>query len=259
MAQNLEEKKIFLIVSSSETKLQWMQDTVGRHLSKVTLFTAHDGLMALSKLKNAPPHVLITDLELPKLPGIKLVDQALEIRDADNMAIIIASHPPYEGEHLDEIVTGRVQYFTVDNDENEFVSCITKALNYSSANTEGMEFKLRFLAPGEQLLKVGDAPEFVYFVKKGQLKAYREVDHNEVLLGTIEFGEFVGEMAYINGEPRSANVRAVTDCELIEVPIGMFDKVLFKRPSWSKALMVTLTKRLKAANDDKTTPDYSVR
>lgn len=239
-------------MSSSETKLQWMQDTIGRHISKVTIFTAHDGLTAISKLKNAPPHVLITDLDLPKLPGIKLVDQALAVRDAENMAVIIASHPPYEGEHLDEIVTGRVQYFTVENDEAEFTTCIAKALNFSAAHTEGMEFKLKFLAAGDQLLKVGDAPEFVYFVKKGQLKAYREVDHSEVVLGTIEVGEFVGEMAYINGEPRSANVRALADCELIEVPIGLFEKVLFKRPSWSKALMVTLTKRLKAANNEKT-------
>ncbi len=251
MAQNLEDKKIFLAVSSSETKLQWIQTIIARHYSKAVVFTAHDGLTAISKLKNAPPHVLITDLDLPKLPGIKLVDQALLVRDAENMAIVIAAHPPYEGEHLDEIVTGRVQYFTVENDEAELVQCLTKALNFSAAGSQNTEFRLRFLAPGEQLLRVGEKAEFVYFVKKGQLKAYRESSGEETVLGLIEYGEFVGEMAFINGEPRSANVRALSDCELIEVPIGMFEKVLFKRPSWSKALMLTLTRRLKAANNDK--------
>lgn len=258
MVQNIEDKKIFLLVSPSETKLQWMQDMIARHISKPTIFVAHDGLTAISKLKNAPPHVLITELELPKLPGIKLVDQTLATRDADATAVIIAAHPPFEGEHLDEIVTGRVQYFTVDNDEAEFVACVTKALNYSSYSSGSTGFHLRFLAPGEVLVREGEKADFVYFVKKGQLQAMRVIDGAEVTLGTIEYGEFVGEMAYINGEARSATVRALTECELIEVPIGIFEKVLFKRPSWSKALMVTLTKRLKAANDEKT-PDYSVR
>lgn len=258
MAQNLEDKKIFLLVSSSEIKLQWMQDMIGRHFAKSTIFVAHDGLTAISKLKNAPPHVMITDLELPKLPGIKLVDQTLATKNADATAIIIASHPPFEGEHLDEIVTGRVQYFTVENDEAEFISCVTRALNYAAHSTATAEFRLRFLAPGEILVREGEKAEFVFFVKKGQLQAMRKVDGAEVLLGHIEYGEFVGEMAYINGEVRSATVRSISDCELIEVPIGMFESVLFKRPSWSKALMLTLTKRIKAANQQKT-PDFSVR
>ena len=256
--QNIEDKKIFLLVSSSESKLQWMQDIISRHISKPTIYVAHDGLMAINKLKNAPPHVLITELELPKLPGIKLVDQTLATRDAEGTAIIIASHPPFEGVHLDEIVTGRVQYFTVDNDEGEFISCVTKALNFSSYSGASTEFRVRFLAPGEVLVREGEKADFVFFVKKGQLQAMKIVDGNEVTLGTIEYGEFVGEMAYINGEARSATVRALVECELIEVPIGMFEKVLFKRPSWSKALMLTLTKRLKAANNEKT-PNYSVR
>ncbi|MCB0415661.1 MAG: Crp/Fnr family transcriptional regulator, partial [Bdellovibrionales bacterium] len=57
------------------------------------------------------------------------------------------------------------------------------------------------------------------------------------------------EMAYINGEPRSADVVALSDCELIEFGVDRLDSLLFKKPSWSKALMKTLSKRLKRANE----------
>jgi CRP-like cAMP-binding protein len=55
-------------------------------------------------------------------------------------------------------------------------------------------------------------------------------------------------MAYINGEPRSANVKATKDCELVEIPIHLLDHVLFMKPAWAKALMKTLSRRIKNAN-----------
>jgi CheY-like chemotaxis protein len=224
-----------------------MTETINKHVTNPTVFQASDGITALSKLQNAPPNVLITDIDLPKIAPMKLIDMALNGKNSGDTAVIISASPPPEGHHLDEIVTGQVQYYTAEEDPAAFVRCLTRALNYTSHKQEA-EFFLRYLAPGDVLLKEGDKADFVYFVKKGQLRAYRESGGNDVELGKIGVGEFVGEMAYINGEPRNASVKAVTDCELIEVEIGKFDNVLFKRPSWSKALMLTLTKRLKAAN-----------
>ncbi len=215
-----------------------------KHVSSATVFQASDGINALGKLQNAPPHVFVTDMEVPKVSAMKLIDVALKSRGAEDNAVIIYGAPPPEGHHLDEIVTGRVQYHTAESeDETAFVKVLMRALNYTS-HKQSAEFFLRFLAPGDVLLKEGDKAEHVYFVKKGKLRAFK----GEIELGSIGVGEFVGEMAYINGEPRNASVEALSDCELIEVEIGKFDNVLFKRPSWSKALMLTLTKRLKAAN-----------
>lgn len=231
--------------------MKWMEETIHRHVTNATVFQASDGITAMGKLQNAPPHVLISDIELPKISGMKLIDTALNAHGAESTAVIIAASPPPEGHHLDEIVTGRVQYYTAEAyDEAAFVKNLTRAMNFTSHKQEA-EFFLRFLAPGDILLKEGDKADFVFFVKKGQLRAYRFTGGSEVELGKIGVGEFVGEMAYINGEPRNASVQAVTDCELIEVEVGKFDHVLFKRPSWSKALMLTLTKRVKAANASK--------
>jgi len=247
MAQpKLEDKKIFLIACASPERTRWCEEMVLKHVSGAKVFTSNDGLDATSKLSNYPPHVLIADVMLPKTTSWKLIDHALTTRGAAGTAIIINSLPT-EGRYMDELVTGKVQYFTTDSSEEEFTHVVAKALNFSS-HKEPAEFYLKFLATGDLLLKEGDKAEFVYFVKKGRLKAFKQQEAKEIVLGMIELGEFVGEMAYINGEPRSANVVATSDCELIEVPVGTFDSVLFKRPSWSKALMLTLAKRVKAAN-----------
>lgn len=247
---NLEEKKIFLVASALEHRRKWIEDLINKHISKATIFIAPDGLMALGKLQNAPPHVVITEPELPKSSPYALVDATLKMRGAESTAIIVLGSLPAEGVYLDEIVTGKIRFSPAEENEVEFKSNLVKALNFSSHSNKA-DFYLRFLTPGDVLIRQGEKGEFVYFVKKGTLEAFRDVDGKTVTLGQIQIGEFVGEMSYINGEPRSASVRAVTDCELIEVPIGTFDQVLFKRPSWSKALMLTLSKRLKAANSEK--------
>jgi CRP-like cAMP-binding protein len=101
------------------------------------------------------------------------------------------------------------------------------------------------------LLRDGDSADSVFLVKSGRLKAFKNEGPNEVVLGYINAGEFVGEMAYIHGEARSANVVSLTECELIEIPNDCLDSVLFSKPAWAKALVKTLSSRLKQANADK--------
>lgn len=247
MKAALESKKIILIASGLSDRLDWYQSMVEKHLANAMVFTSTDGIDAASKLQNSPPHVLITDVELPKTAPLKLVEHTINSRAAQSTAVIVGGPLPAEGQFFDEVVTGKVQYLIGDKDEMEFDKVLMKALNFSSHQKEA-EFYVRFLAPGDVLLKEGDKADFVYFVKRGQLKAFKKIDNSEMTLGTIDVGEFVGEMGYINAEPRSASVVATSDCELIEVPIGTFEAVLFKRPAWSKALMMTLAKRVKAAN-----------
>jgi CRP/FNR family transcriptional regulator, cyclic AMP receptor protein len=67
-------------------------------------------------------------------------------------------------------------------------------------------------------------------------------------LGEIASGEFVGEMGHFNHEPRSATVEAVTEVDLIEIPLESLENVIFTKPSWARALVKTLAQRLKRAN-----------
>lgn len=244
----LENKRVFLIASSSSMEAQGLAATVEKYVNGATVFTAADGIEALFKAENVTPHVVVLDSNLLKMAAFDVAERL--IRRKEKIAIIIMSPLPESERFVDEVVTGQVQILTRSTDEKTFVQHLTRALNWIS-NGDLTGYRLRFLSANETLLREGDQAESVYLVKSGKLKAFTNDGPNEVVLGVINAGEFVGEMAYIHGEARSANVVSVSECELIEIPHDSLDSVLFSKPAWAKALVKTLSSRLKQANDEK--------
>lgn len=245
---DLETKRIFLVATSNVELNTQLEEAIKAHVLNATVFTATDGVEALRKSENVPPHVVIVDFQIPKMNAVELTKKILDRKD--RMAVIILS--PSVDEHLfmDEVVTGQVQFLSGTGKVSIFNAMVTRALNWVSHEDKSI-YHLRFLSPHEQLIKEGEEADYVYILKTGELKAYKNDGNEEIVLGKILPGEFVGEMAYINGEARSANVVSLTNCELIEIPSASLDAVLFSRPAWSKALLKTLSKRLKTSIDEK--------
>lgn len=244
----LENKRIFLVATASPELNTQLEDVLKNHVYGATVFTAIDGIEALRKSENVPPHVVVLDHQIPKLSAHDLTEKLLQRKE--RVAIIILSPSVEQEEFIDEVVTGQVQFLSGTGKVSVFNTHVTRALNWVSHEDKSI-YHLRFLSPQEHLIKEGDKADFVYILKSGELKAYKQDGGKEVFLGNINPGEFVGEMAYINGEARSANVVSLTDCELIEIPSESLDAVLFSKPAWSKALLKTLSKRLKNSNEEK--------
>lgn len=242
----LEAARYFLVVSAdSERRLQ-ISSAVQNHVEKAHFTYASDGSDAISKIQNFQPHILITDEILSKQTGTRVIEWTLN-HAKEPIACILLEPVPDSEQFVDDVVIGRVQFLENFKDSQIFAKVLSRALNCLSSHSP-REFSLKFLAPGDSLLKSGDRAECVYILKRGRLRASVVVNERTVVLGQVEVGEFVGEMAYINGEARSADVNAVDDCELIEIPIDMMDHLLFLKPAWSKALMKTLSKRIKTTN-----------
>jgi hypothetical protein len=240
-------KKVFLVISGNSERIALISQYINNHYDKPTIYTATNGNVGLLKIKNAAIDIVITDSISSTTDSLKMVEVILLENLNPHMAIIIIGHPPEEERFLDELVIGKLYFTEEEIHESEFSFSLAKALNFTS-HAQPAAFYLRYLSVGELLIREGDKADFVYILKHGQLQAFNMVNDQKVILGSIEVGEFVGEMSYINHEPRSASIEALTDAQLIEVPIGLVDKLLYKRPSWSKALMQTLSKRLKNAN-----------
>lgn len=244
-------KKIVLLALAQPARMSAVETCVSAVVDKATIYKASDTVNAKQKFENAIPTLLITETESGKMNGIKLIEQIQLMKEAEHTSFIILGPLPEHGHFLDHVVNGRLQYVESETNLSELAKAITQAFSPKSQPPKN-EIQLLLLAAGQKLIKLGDLADYVYLVKKGQLRATRTAGGVEVLLGNIETGEFVGEMAYINGEPRNANVSAVTDCELIQVLTGTFEQILLKKPLWAKALMATLAKRVKNANDIRT-------
>jgi len=237
-------KKFFLVASSDMERKKQLCEWVGVKFPDAVIYTASDYMECLVKIKNAPPHVLISDFELPKgRPGQAI--ETIMLDKKSRLAMIIIGGKPSHDSHLDGIAMGRLQFLDGVADMEVVHQAIMQVANYAF-QSDTRNFKLKFLKPGEHLIQEGDECRNVFIVKKGELKAYQKSHTGEsIFLGKINAGEFVGEMAYFNGEKRMASVVALSDCELIEVPPQTFENVIYKRPSWVKILFETLTKRIK--------------
>jgi len=96
----------------------------------------------------------------------------------------------------------------------------------------------------EEIVRQGSGPtNELYYLARGT--AVAEV--GGMAVGTIQAGEWFGEMAAILGQPRTATVRAVTECEVWQFR-GLDDKALMetvgKDPKLILKLLQTLAMRV---------------
>jgi CRP/FNR family cyclic AMP-dependent transcriptional regulator len=104
------------------------------------------------------------------------------------------------------------------------------------------------LSKGELLFKEGDNSRAMYLLKKGMIRIFKNRGDSFIEIDTIHSGQILGELAFLDGNPRSASGEALTDCELIEISGPTFLAVLGGLPDWLKALLKTIVGRLRAAS-----------
>jgi NTE family protein len=87
------------------------------------------------------------------------------------------------------------------------------------------------LGGGRLLFDQGEDSDGMYLLVHGRLSASRrQRDGNIRALGTIAAGETVGETGLLAGEPRSARVVALRDCELLFLPRVGFEQLARLHP-----------------------------
>jgi EAL domain-containing protein (putative c-di-GMP-specific phosphodiesterase class I) len=70
---------------------------------------------------------------------------------------------------------------------------------------------------GEILLREGERGECAYIVESGSVEILVQREGQLVQLGTRGPGSLIGEMAMVDDKPRTATVRALEDCEVLEI------------------------------------------
>lgn len=108
--------------------------------------------------------------------------------------------------------------------------------------------EIRKLAKDEYLFKDGDAPDNMYIVRKGGLAITKSKNNAEVVLAEVGPGAMVGEMALFDSKPRSANVKATKETEVVALPYKSLDAQLQQLPEWVRAIIRTLNENLRDAN-----------
>jgi CRP/FNR family cyclic AMP-dependent transcriptional regulator len=91
--------------------------------------------------------------------------------------------------------------------------------------------------------------DFFFMILEGRIKVtILGDDGREVILSLLGSGDFFGEMALLDNEPRSATAIAVEDTELLSLHRNDFQSVLSDNRSITSGLIKVLTARLRRAN-----------
>jgi len=106
---------------------------------------------------------------------------------------------------------------------------------------------VRRVERGEILVHEGEPSESLFFLLSGQLKVFTQDERGrEVIYNTLDAPEMLGEM-FLDGGPRSASVKAITQVECIEVDGSQFRDFMRHYPEFSESLMIKLIERLRHA------------
>ena len=89
----------------------------------------------------------------------------------------------------------------------------------------------------------------LYLIASGTVQVYMTgVDGRETILSFLERGDVFGEMSLIDGEPRSASVRTVTDAQLMIIHREPFLTLIRQTPEIAMSLLSEMSKRRRKAN-----------
>jgi len=76
----------------------------------------------------------------------------------------------------------------------------------------------KFFKAGEVIMAQGDAGTCAYFIQEGRVGIVVEKEDGQILnMGTRGPGSLIGEMAIVDNQPRSATIRSLENCKLLEI------------------------------------------
>lgn len=101
---------------------------------------------------------------------------------------------------------------------------------------------LRDVAAGEKIFSQGEPGAFMAVVLRGQV-AIRRGDQT---VAEVEAGSVIGEMALIDGEPRSGDAVALTHARLAIIDEPHFKTLIREVPDFALSLMKILVERLRS-------------
>jgi CRP-like cAMP-binding protein len=100
----------------------------------------------------------------------------------------------------------------------------------------------RAFEPGQTVLEAGDPARDVFFIAEGEVRiVMRSAGGHEIILNELGPGQFFGEIAAIDGGPRSVGVVALTRARICVVAAQPFLAFALSTPEASHQVMRMLT------------------
>jgi CRP-like cAMP-binding protein len=99
---------------------------------------------------------------------------------------------------------------------------------------------------GEPIFTQGEKGDEMYIVQEGHVEIVREGERGEIVpLATLGRGDFFGEMAVLEGAPRTATARSRGGCKVLPLRGALFVEMLQSDPETTLRIMRKLCGRIR--------------
>ena len=99
------------------------------------------------------------------------------------------------------------------------------------------------------VFRQGEPGTYMCLIQSGEFEVIQELGGYEKQVAVLERGDFFGEMALLEEEPRTHSVRALTDGKLIKIERDDLPGLLVKKPDIASRMIRKLGTRLAQAED----------
>ncbi|HET9524917.1 MAG TPA: mechanosensitive ion channel family protein, partial [Pyrinomonadaceae bacterium] len=98
-------------------------------------------------------------------------------------------------------------------------------------------------APGEMVIRAGDPGSSMFVVHNGRVRVQVNDNGRPRTVATLNEGDFFGEMALFTGEPRTANVVALEETEVLEIGHAAMKRIFDNNPDLVESLSFIMAER----------------
>ena len=109
-----------------------------------------------------------------------------------------------------------------------------------------MEQKIRFLKKGEIVFAAGEQSHTLFFIDSGKLLVFSTEGTRVNPLGTLEKGEYLGELSFFDQQPRSAHVICLEDTNLVQISVEELNQQF---PQWVVTIAQNIAQKLRAVDE----------
>ena len=103
----------------------------------------------------------------------------------------------------------------------------------------------RQVKPGEAVVKEGEKSSDIFIIRSGSMVVEKEIAGRQVFLSYLPAGSYFGEMALIDGNPRTATVRAAVRSVVLRFDGEAFQRLLLKHPALLSTMKADMAARQK--------------
>jgi CRP/FNR family cyclic AMP-dependent transcriptional regulator len=108
----------------------------------------------------------------------------------------------------------------------------------------GREFRA-----GDVLFREGEQGEEMFVIQSGLVQILKRVGSDERPLATLGRGEFLGEMAILNGKPRTATAVVLEDAKCLVIDAATLEQMVSSNTEIALRLVKKLARRLDSADE----------